>query len=1116
MKGYPEKDGEASASEKGDFMKRHCGKKTALVLALSLILANYYVEYGRKVRASETEQKMEFYQGSVLAEELGESESESETESERETEEERETEAGPEAGNGREAENRKPSEKEREIEAKIQGTAGMEQGMAADTEEKRESETKAEPEMKAGAEAEKLKTGTEIGAEAGTETEESETGADREAEAGTETEESKTEADTETEAGTETEEPKTEADTETEAGTETEESETEADTETEAGTETEESETEAPWQGKTVRVFHIEVKLPEQGRIYDGTDQIELSYETEGMEEESGWKLRYQARLMGTDVGEWPVQYEFWLENVNPADTGSQQENSAAACQLQVEQQPLSAVILPRTLSVEIPDGWKAYGKTAEMKNIHLSGKVKVTGFIRDAAGNEVIPDGFEAPWVAVDTSVVSQWSHIYESGIQKVYQDALVMKYRKNGKPTGNPTSNYIFSEDEQAGGYRKGKLLIAQSDIAEGIDYEIIGEEGAIYRRADNTVWVRQGSGLQILPMENRGYTEGWASGPLSLSGTAVFSLTARDGQGQVTAVSLEQSVSFQVDGVVPEAIVEISGVSKTETTCYGKGNVYVQIRVPEDKGSGIKQARYFVAASREALPDQVPESREWWQDCTSGLQLRLEKPGSYVLYVETEDWTGNKAYVKSRTVVIDGEKPEIMIEGVEDNSANSGSVYLTIRCRDDCYRSGSLKVEITGANGTYVPARREIRLESQGEMLRFADFARTKSADDIYTVTATAEDLAGNCSTETVTFSINRFGSVYDLSSETKKELEQFYHKTGFPVTFQEINLDYVGSVQILCRREGNLMRLKENQDYVVSYSGAERGWKQYTYTIPAEFFQKEGSYEVMMISRDRAQNSGDSQSQRKTVRFAVDRSAPECQITGLEANQVYQAETMWICLEPRDNLCLKEMAVYQDGRRTSVYSQKEIQEQGGVIKWQVTAKERWQRLEVRVADEAGNQTWTEELPFYITAKEDMKKILPYIKSGKTAREREAETRILTRLNRKLGKLGIAGALSDSGRAAAGQPDRGMDWSTGKAGDPWIPRGQLWGLPEALAGQAQAAMVRQTAMAQAEGKDSGNRTVADTPGGSGLALLCLMGVLLLTALYLSVGIRHFRKKA
>ena len=44
--------------------------------------------------------------------------------------------------------------------------------------------------------------------------------------------------------------------------------------------------------------------------------------------------------------------------------------------------------------------------------------------------------------------------------------------------------------------------------------------------------------------------------------------------------------------------------------------------------------------------------------------------------------------------------------------------------------------------------------------------------QDADDLYTVKAEAFDLAGNISETNVTFSVNRFGSVYQLDEATER--------------------------------------------------------------------------------------------------------------------------------------------------------------------------------------------------------------------------------------------------------------------------------------------------------------------------------------------------------
>ena len=57
----------------------------------------------------------------------------------------------------------------------------------------------------------------------------------------------------------------------------------------------------------------------------------------------------------------------------------------------------------------------------------------------------------------------------------------------------------------------------------------------------------------------------------------------------------------------------------------------------------------------------------------------------------------------------------------------------------------------------------------------------------------------------------------------------------------------------------------------------------------YRIPASSFQKEGIYELLLSSEDRANNQSDTGMQGKRVTFALDWTAPECLITGVKGGE-----------------------------------------------------------------------------------------------------------------------------------------------------------------------------------------------------------------------------------
>ena len=67
-----------------------------------------------------------------------------------------------------------------------------------------------------------------------------------------------------------------------------------------------------------------------------------------------------------------------------------------------------------------------------------------------------------------------------------------------------------------------------------------------------------------------------------------------------------------------------------------------------------------------------------------------------------------------------------------------------------------------------------------------------SKEQSYDDIYTINATLTDMAGNESNATVTFSVNRFGSVY-VFDQTLKDIEGAYIQNEIDVKLQEVNVD-----------------------------------------------------------------------------------------------------------------------------------------------------------------------------------------------------------------------------------------------------------------------------------------------------------------------------------
>ena len=93
------------------------------------------------------------------------------------------------------------------------------------------------------------------------------------------------------------------------------------------------------------------------------------------------------------------------------------------------------------------------------------------------------------------------------------------------------------------------------------------------------------------------------------------------------------------------------------------------------------------------------------------------------------------------------------------------------------------------------------------------------------------------------------------------DTKKKLKQYYFRHPTDIVFLETNIDYVGASKIFCRENGEVRQLIRGTDYEVTMTGdASRGSSISIESRPPSF-QKEGIYELLLSSEDRANNQSD---------------------------------------------------------------------------------------------------------------------------------------------------------------------------------------------------------------------------------------------------------------
>ena len=343
------------------------------------------------------------------------------------------------------------------------------------------------------------------------------------------------------------------------------------------------------------------------------------------------------------------------------------------------------------------------------------------------------------------------------------------------------------------------------------------------------------------------------------------------------------------------------------------------------------------------------------------TNTATITFDKDGTYGYTIKCTDLAGNESEeFVSDVFVIDMTAPVIEFSGVEDYSANNGKVAPVITVTDKNIATGSLSTKITGANNGNVSLGNTLVTNTDGYVVTYSDFAYEKVNDDLYVLTAEVTDLAGNTTEEKLTFSVNRFGSVYVLSDATKTLVDDYYTTKSQDVVITEINVDTLSKKEVSIARDGDVKEIKENKGYTVAAQGDDVSWKSYTYTIAKSNFAKDGIYSVNVYSEDRATNKQNNQSKDAEIKFALDQTAPSVVVSGLEENGIYEEENHAVSLNATDNMAVMELSVYLNDEEFASYSEEELNENGGTEVLSIPAMDAYQKVEIVCTDIAGNET------------------------------------------------------------------------------------------------------------------------------------------------------------
>ena len=385
------------------------------------------------------------------------------------------------------------------------------------------------------------------------------------------------------------------------------------------------------------------------------------------------------------------------------------------------------------------------------------------------------------------------------------------------------------------------------------------------------------------------------------------------------------------FTIDKTIP--VIEVSyDNNDAENSNYYKADRTATISVTEHNFQADRVI-VNVTATDDGNAVTAPQISGWTSDGDiNTATIYYGSDAYYTFNISMQDMAGNSSdEFTEQNFYVDKTVPELSITGVENNTANSGTVIPVISYSDTNYDESLVSITLTGANRKTVELDGSYAEQHNGRVFTFKDFANEKSIDDIYTLTALITDRAGNVSTQTVVFSVNRFGSTYELSSSTEN-LNGTYVKATEDVVLSEVNVNQLTNIKLTLYKNDATIVLKENEDYRVSISGGNGQWYQYTYTVFAKNFSENGVYRITVQSDDatgRTQKT-DQDTKNIEIQFGIDNEPPVINVKNLESKTTYAVESKEVEMTVRDNLKLGKVIVELDGNEYKTWSGDELEQ------------------------------------------------------------------------------------------------------------------------------------------------------------------------------------------
>lgn len=362
------------------------------------------------------------------------------------------------------------------------------------------------------------------------------------------------------------------------------------------------------------------------------------------------------------------------------------------------------------------------------------------------------------------------------------------------------------------------------------------------------------------------------------------------------------------------------------------------------------------------------------------THRLRICFQENAYYQWNCQYTDMAGNEAeQLEQQEFYIDSIAPVIEITGVINDSANAGEVQPVVTVLEEHFNAEETRISLVNGKGEQIEIPSQVQQVNGG--YSYILYNVNEKPDQVYYLHVNSLDMAGNEAELTYRFSLNRNGSVYDMSL-ARQATEGTYYQSQVMKDLQmiEMNVDEVEQFAVYVSRNGVLIPTVISDVYhpmtedVVLYNMERQGNEKlgyvYTYTLFGENFDKEGTYQVALYSKDAAGNEVSSTLKDKDagLHFIIDNTPPQIVMDGIKAGGIYDASQKKVNVMFSDNGKLTEarLSLHNDkGEEINSWDYMELAAAENPLMLEIAEYGGGQRFLYRAVDAAGNELLAESM-------------------------------------------------------------------------------------------------------------------------------------------------------